>query len=243
MARFQLYSDIHFEFLGEKEGKAYIKNLPKLDVDGVIIAGDIGDFKTFPTYLKLLCEHFAPTPILYVAGNHEHYHGSIAQVRSLRQELAASIPNLINLDRSSVQIGGVKVSGATLWFGDDPLNVLYKRNMGDFYYVKNLESEVYNENKLAREFFESEEPQIIVTHHLPFDGVIHPQYAGSPLNRFFVGATEEFVRNLTSLKVWCYGHTHTPTDETIYNTRFICNPYAYPSESKKLYRNDLIVEI
>ncbi len=242
MARFQLYSDIHFEFLGEKEGKAYIDSLPRLDVDGVIIAGDIGDFKTFPTCLKLLCEHFAPTPILYVAGNHEHYHGSVPMVRSKRQELAASIPNLINLDCSSVEIGGVKISGATLWFPFDPMNFLYQKNMGDFHVIKNLMDHVYDENEKAKEFFKSEKPDVIVTHHLPCHAVVHPNYIGSPLNRFFVGGDENLVLNLAP-KVWLYGHTHTPTDIILNESRFVCNPFGYPSESKSLFKKDLVVEI
>jgi hypothetical protein len=37
--------------------------------------------------------------------------------------------------------------------------------------------------------------------------------------------------NGKKIKCWLYGHTHTPSNCIINNTRFICNPIGYIDEN------------
>lgn len=85
--------------------------------------------------------------VIYVSGNHEHYHGDFAlTVAELKRKLAY-IPNLHILDKESVVIGDTTFVGATLWTDmnrNDP-NTLYaiRNMMNDFRLVKNSNRMVY----------------------------------------------------------------------------------------------------
>jgi predicted MPP superfamily phosphohydrolase len=74
-------NDIHFEFLGKQEIRSFIRSLAGINADAVLIGGDIGQAPTVSTYLSRLEDALA-VPIYFVLGNHDYYHGSIAEVRS-----------------------------------------------------------------------------------------------------------------------------------------------------------------
>ena len=241
MARLRLFSDIHTEFHRDK-GQSFLRSIPHVDCDAVVLAGDVGDFATFPDFVRLVCAHFAPTPVLYVTGNHEHYHGDMAGVRQLLAKLTTELPNLHSLDCSSVTIAGTKIAGATFWFTDDPYNYEYQRMMNDFRLIKDFVPAVFIENDRAKKFFLAEKPDVIVTHHLPCEALVAPQYRGSNLNRFFVGATEDYIPQVAP-KVWLFGHTHEPTDRVFQGVRFVANPFGYPAEPKDKYRDTLVVNV
>ena len=36
------------------------------------------------------------------------------------------------------------------------------------------------------------------------------------------------------IQCWIYGHTHTPSKNTIHEIPFLCNPIGYPNENKNV---------
>jgi Icc-related predicted phosphoesterase len=79
--------------------------------------------------------------IIYVLGNHEHYHGDIAtSIKQLKENLKY-IPNLHIIERGVVEINGVLFLGSTLWTNMNEIDqeTLHhvKWGMNDFTVIKN----------------------------------------------------------------------------------------------------------
>jgi calcineurin-like phosphoesterase family protein len=79
-------------------------------------------------------------------------------------------------------------------------------------------------------FFEQANADVIVSHHAPFPGSIHPDFQEDAQNGFFVNNLdpERFSRT----RLWIHGHVHTPFDYLVsagdHEMRVVCNPLGYP---------------
>jgi predicted phosphohydrolase len=67
----------------------------------VLLGGDIGESQNICDYLARLHDAI-PAPIYFVLGNHDYYHGSIAQVRRQVVEFCQAYPRLTFLTTSDV---------------------------------------------------------------------------------------------------------------------------------------------
>lgn len=146
-------SDLHLEF-----GELEIKNT--VDADVLVLSGDIlvaASLEAKDTvftagmrsvqeqsiryhfFMQAACSEFKD--VIYVAGNHEHYHGDFAKTYSRLKEHLAYLPNLHILDKETVVLGDVKFIGSTLWTDmnkEDPMTMRHIRSaMNDFRTVAN----------------------------------------------------------------------------------------------------------
>jgi predicted MPP superfamily phosphohydrolase len=80
-------TDIHLNFLERERVAAFAEELRRLDINSVLIGGDIGEAPNFATYLEELARRIA-RPIYFVLGNHDFYRGSIAVVRGEARRLS-----------------------------------------------------------------------------------------------------------------------------------------------------------
>jgi predicted phosphodiesterase len=150
-------SDIHLEF-----GPIELKNPG--DVDVLVLSGDICvdadlDMKDrrqtemgfarkrsegFHEFFDMCGREFPH--VIYVAGNHEHYHGDYAETLPNLKRKLAYIKNLYVLDREVKKIGDITFIGGTLWTDmnkEDPLTLFHMKSMmNDFRCVKNSNREV-----------------------------------------------------------------------------------------------------
>lgn len=238
----QLISDVHLEFHRDN-GSDFLKKLPVAS-DVLVVAGDLALFR----FLGPMHEQFAALclnrkRVYYVLGNHEYYRSSPKDVDSLIEAVETKLPTLRVLRPGRVDLfEGRRVLGATLWFRDDPMNAMYAPELNDFDLIKQFVPWVYEQNKEAVQFFEKElqEDDIVITHHLPSYRSVHPQYAGSTLNRFFVCDLEPLIRERQPA-LWMHGHTHTACDYTIEKCRVVANPLGYPREDSNRTFNDKLV--
>jgi len=144
-------SDLHLEF-----GPLELKN-PGVDV--LILSGDILvekdleiydrrqiEFETmlakslrYHRFFEQVCSEFPH--VVYVAGNHEHYHGDFAETMDGLKRKLAYYENLHILDREVFELNDVVFVGGTLWTDmnkEDPLTLYHvKDRMNDFRCVKN----------------------------------------------------------------------------------------------------------
>ena len=142
-------SDLHLEF-----GHLEFDNPG--DVDVLILSGDICvardmmmhdangivDFGKSSRYHKFFQECSQKFPhVLYVAGNHEHYHGDFKDTIPDLKKYLAYLPNLHILDRETFTLGNTVFVGGTLWTDmnkEDPITLhAMKRMMNDFRCVEN----------------------------------------------------------------------------------------------------------
>jgi len=142
-------SDVHLEF-----GDLILKNEENADV--LILSGDIcvaADFRESDAYG--IVEHgksqryydffsrcaFEFPKVLYVAGNHEHYHGDFAETFRILRNYLGRIENLHILDKEHVVIDGVTFIGGTLWTdmnAQDSVTLAHIRGiMNDFRIIQN----------------------------------------------------------------------------------------------------------
>ena len=66
-----------------------------------------------------------------------------------------------------------------------------------------------------------------------------------PYNQWFYCNMDDLIKiNVTKIKYWIYGHTHTPSNIIINEIPFLCNPIGYPNENRNLdFQKSFIIDI
>lgn len=142
-------SDVHLEF-----GPLTLENPG--DVEVLILSGDIcvaADLRTpdpygiishartdrFFDFMGSCSRNF--NHVVYVMGNHEHYHGDYAKSASIIRDHLKDYPNIHLLDKEVFEIGDYTFIGGTLWTDmnkEDPLTLYQIAGMmNDYRGVKN----------------------------------------------------------------------------------------------------------
>lgn len=260
-----LASDLHLEF-----GDINLKNEQGADVlilsGDILIAQDLHDHPApqvphSPAMLKLLgsrqlkaheyrdffkrCSFQFPH-VVYVAGNHEFYHGKWAgSLLDLRKECSA-FPNVYFMENDCKKINDVTFIGSSLWTDmnkADPLTLHAVNDMmNDFRMIRNDEkgytklrpahtawrhgrSVEYIRTVIEGRF---DEKFVVVGHHAPsFMSIAECYKSDTLMNGAYASDLSEFILDHPQIKVWTHGHTHTPFDYSIGDTRVVCNPRGY----------------
>lgn len=233
--RIQIASDLHLDFLQRRFPD--FCPLEPADADLLVIAGDIhahtGAIATF---------HDWPAPVIYVHGNHEPYDAHYDDlVLALRQ--AADDTRIHYLECDETVHEGVRILGCCLWtdyrlMGDDtaPAMQQAQQRMYDYRRIRtagglltpdetvrmHVASRRWLHEKLEQHF---PGPTVVVTHHAPHPGSIHPRFAGSLVNAAFVS---DLTALMGKADLWIHGHTHDSFDYQVRGTRIVANPRGYP---------------
>ena len=239
---------MHTEFLYSNPGKIcrIIRDMPKL-ADTLMLAGDILTVKVGSPVVETIVNEFSQNwkKVFFVFGNHCFYNQNILESTKYFEELVSKFDNFTLLQTGKVvEYEGRRFLGDTFWFPDSPLHYLYKQELNDFRLIKNLEPYIYEQNTKFQEFLKNElrEGDIVMTHHLPSYTIIHPNYKGDPLNRFY--ATECFdIIEERKPALWIHGHSHHFNDQMLANTRIVANPRGYPREVNPEFNKGLVVEV
>lgn len=255
---FHIISDLHLEFRPNVKTLSDLSSIltryiPENHKDKeLIMAGDIG-YPTTDHYWEFIdsCTQNYNN-VFIVAGNHEYYaqNNTYAEINDFIKERRCSYPNLHFLINESVKFDNYTIIGSTLWtdIPDDKKPYL-KRSMNDYRLIMtkpNVPMTVDDScifHKEAVEFLKSEidsaeNDVIIISHHLPTKGLIHPKYtAYETLNCGFYTDLEELMNKKT--KTWICGHTHTPMIHDVKTSdgaicRTLCNPIGYPGENTNM---------
>jgi predicted phosphodiesterase len=190
-------SDLHLEF-----GPIKLKNPGGVDV--LILSGDIlverdldeynfaqiqsgfmrNKSAMFHEFFENVCYEFPH--VLYVMGNHEHYHGDFKYTASELKKKLAHYTNLHVLDREVFELDDVLFVGSTLWTDmnkEDPITLhAMTRMMNDFRCVKNSNREVHFKDQEGK--FHTRVatfcPEDAVEEHKKCLGYIKTVYEGMP---------------------------------------------------------------
>lgn len=90
-------TDIHLNFLADKDFESFIKKIQNQSPDILLIGGDIAEAPSICFYLQKL-EKSLDCPIYFVLGNHDYYRGSLAKVKKDVRDLTNSSKKLFSLD-------------------------------------------------------------------------------------------------------------------------------------------------
>jgi predicted phosphodiesterase len=153
--KFALCSDVHLEF-----GGISLENTENADV--LILSGDICVAKDIMerdvyeisqnkksdgvhTFFQECCARFPR--VVYVLGNHEHYHGDFSKSVGIIRDRFRYLTNLHVLDVDYIQFGDVHIVGGTLWTDmnkEDPLTISHiKGYMNDYRLVEDSSEVVH----------------------------------------------------------------------------------------------------
>jgi len=267
--KIKLVSDIHLEF-----SDFFIKNDNNYDVlilgGDIMVAQDLHDHQPpvsgawsaneipglgrrqaaaqrFRDFLSRCSFQFPH--VIYVAGNHEFYHGKFfAGLDYLRDE-CSKFPNVYFLEREVKRIDDVLFLGATLWTDcnkHDPITMhALSDMMNDFRIIRNdyagframSTQDICERHRNTLQYFKTvladnkDTKCVVVGHHSPSHKSIHPQYAHDQvMNGGYHSDLSEFILDHPQIKLWTHGHTHHPFDYMIGETRIVCNPRGYEND-------------
>lgn len=240
--RLLICSDLHLEFHRDG-GRAFVRELSEVKHDVLVLAGDVSNATGIADALALFVDNFKQ--IVYVAGNHEFYGGSVTTVERELAKFDGRYGNFHWLDESSVTINGQRFIGTSLWFPDDSAAVPHRKMMNDFHLIDGFVPWVFEKSDAACQFLDRElaAADVMVTHHLPSPQCVQPKYLNSPLNAFFVRDLTTTISRVQP-KLVIHGHTHESVDFMIGKSRVICNPFGYArSETNSKFNPALVVEV
>ena len=248
-----LASDVHLEF-----GPISLENTKNAEV--LILSGDIcvakdilnrddnGIFDRFSRsnnihkFFQECCQRFPH--VVYVMGNHEHYHGDYANTVTILRARLGYLVNLHILDKEMVQLNGVSFIGGTLWTDmnkEDPSTLMnIKGMMNDFRCVTNdghrrfTPEDAVVDHRAMLEYIrlmvegKFDQKFVVVGHHSPSKLSTKPRYEKEVImNGGYSSDLSEFILDHPQIKLWTHGHTHHKFDYMIGSTRITCNPRGY----------------
>ena len=184
--------------------------------------------------------------VIYIAGNHEFYHGRWKGSLDHLRETCSLYPNVYFLENDIKVINEVSFIGATLWTDcnkGDPLTLHALTDMmNDYRVIRNDElgfTKLRPAHTIARHRYTmsylkavlpdmKDKKVVFVGHHTPSHQSIHERYRSDHLiNGGYHSELSEFILDHPEIVLWTHGHTHEPFDYMIGTTRIVCNPRGY----------------
>lgn len=256
-----LASDVHLEF-----GDLDFDNDSNADV--LILGGDIcvasdmtqrDPYNTmgeqyrsnrFHAFFQRCCERFPH--VIFVVGNHEHYHGDFAKTVPHFKDVLGYLPNLHILEKETFVLDDITFIGGTLWTDmnkrDNRTLHDISRMMNDFRCVDNSDKiedgrgwpgrfttvDAANDHDAMVAFIDqtiAANPAgryVVVGHHSPSRLSTHPRYQDQfIMNGGYSSHLDDFIQDRPQIKLWTHGHTHEDFDYMIAGCRILCNPRGY----------------
>lgn len=198
----------------------------------------------FREFLKRVSAEFPH--VIYVAGNHEFYHGKWPLGLDYLQQEVNKFSNIHFLENNSVVIDGITFLGGTLWTNMnnlDPVTMnVVAHGMNDFNIIRNSDrnfarltpQDVAQQHRKTVNYISQivdsnpHSSYVVVGHHAPTKQSIKPRYHDDYyMNGAYSSELTEFILDRPQIKLWTHGHTHDQFDYQVGSTRVVCNPRGY----------------
>lgn len=237
-----VFSDLHLAFSSPDPF-----DLPS-DTDVVIVAGDVS--APVGRSMAWLHKRIPDVPVVYVAGNHDHYGQVYGLSKASGIAAQQTCPNIHFLEEDQVIIDGVRFLGATMWtdfelYGDmrRAMSVAYSC-MNDYRQIWDVDSgnmiEAWSPERTRLLHYGSRRwlrtalsvrhdgPTVVVTHHSPHPLSVADEFKNDDLTPAFASDFEPEITQFQP-ELWVHGHTHNSFDYIVpgTKTRVVCNPRGY----------------
>lgn len=252
-------SDLHLEFgdiILRNEGADVLilggdimtaQELHDFKADDVKFADELTRRATAERYRDFLARCSSEFPhVIYIAGNHEFYHGKYPDAYNYLEEECKAFNNVYFLEQRSKQICDVTFIGSTLWtdMNDSDRNTLLivQEMMNDYRIVRNSDRnyarltplDTVARHKNTLKFIKSvvdsnpNKKYVVIGHHAPSKKSIKPRYEEDvEVNGAYSSNLEDFISARPQIILWTHGHMHSYHDYMVGNTRIVCNPRGY----------------
>jgi Icc-related predicted phosphoesterase len=215
-----------------------LKRLHRTDDDGTTDSNSSG--LRYCKFIDQVASEF--TTVIAIAGNHEFYGGDwIDSIRVLREEYERH-SNVHFMENNVLTVGDTTFIGATLWTDmnkRDPLTLHTVTNgMNDFIKIRHdglgytklrawhwVERHTDSVNYIRDQLAHALDKVVVVSHHAPSFQSIDARYRTQrEMNGAYASDLSDLILDNPKIKLWIHGHTHSPHDYMIGDTRVLCNP-------------------
>lgn len=246
--RIHVLSDLHLEF-----GPI---DLPKVEADLVVLAGDV---HVKLNGIRWIRDTFPEIPVIYVAGNHEFYGEKFPRLfEKIREEAVGS--NVHVLENESIEIGGFRFFGATLWtdlelFGDPQVGALEALQMNDYKRIRMapsyrklrpVDTRAWHRETVRHvgSFLAAGDPRksVVITHHAPSIRSLPERHRKEIISCAYASHLDPLIEEHSPL-LWIHGHIHQTQDYRIGETRILSNPRAYIGDPNPGFDPTLVVDL
>ena len=223
------------------------QELHDFKADDTKFADELTRRATAERYREFLARCSAEFPhVIYIAGNHEFYHGKYPDAYNYLEEECQAFNNVYFLEQGKKEIADVTFIGATLWTdmndGDRTTLLMVKEMMNDYRvirhsnrnYARLTPSDTVVRHKNTLKYIESviksdpNKKYVVVGHHAPSKQSVKPRYAEDiEMNGAYSSDLGYFITNHPQIVLWTHGHTHDQFDYYVGDTRVVCNPRGY----------------
>ena len=256
MLKIQIASDLHLEFLENREWIDKNPLIPKGNI--LLLAGDI-----VPDKYKQKAEKFyqkistAFPTIISAMGNHEFYHGIVSYAYPRYSSKISN--NHFRLNNSSLIIHNIKFIVSTLWSDiQEKERGPIESSMNDYKLIKDKDAygeklpltveKVKQYHRLSLAFLKTEVEKpfagkiVVMTHHLPSYACITGTY--QLINSAYATNLDLFIISHPQISLWVCGHAHGFSDIQIGSTRIVRNTVGYVQDGQhQSFRRDFVVEV
>lgn len=177
-------TDLHLNFCGQTEKDKFYQKVQNHNPSSLVITGDISEAPGLINHLTELRQGLGSTlPIYFVAGNHDYYNGSIAEVRDKLSNPCNLPGNTVWLSACSAPIAltpEVALIGHDGWYDGGYADWFKSQlDMSDYYIIRELSNQQCplkqlrfdKMNELAQESAEHVRLQLEEAHKLGFKKV------------------------------------------------------------------------
>lgn len=241
--KFRVLSDLHLEFHMD-HGESMVAGQKDDAWDVLLLAGDITTARFAEETARWFQKAAAGRPVIWVLGNHEFY-GDTVEGTFKEWRRACALHGVTALENETVDVGGHRIHGTTLWFphsgGFEPTDSM----LGDFQYIGGFRDFIKDASQKAGAYLKgSVRPgDVVVTHHLPHRSSVAARYQGDALTRYFLNDVSEFVEGCGAA-LWVHGHTHDTMRYRAGSTQVVCNPFGYVRyQENRAFQEDLTVDL
>lgn len=264
--KIQAVSDLHLEF-GDY-------TIPNAGCDVLVIAGDAviaGVLKkenagvAMRKFFQDVSNNFAK--VIYIAGNHEYYHGVWETTLDVLQKECSKYDNIYMLEDDYIIIDDVVFVGSTLWTDmnkKDPITMhTVGSNLNDYKKIrKEVSTGPYGgyptlspydtirkhdrSLKVLKECVKNhtDKKVVVVSHHTPSAQSVHPRYRNDLyMAGGYASELGYFIADNPHIRCWLFGHTHYYHRYYIGDTLMVCNPRGYVGYEETGWNPNLIIDL
>jgi predicted phosphohydrolase len=251
MLKLQIASDLHIDYKNNDIPDPLDYITPTCDI--LVLAGDIGSLykiEQLRGFLRRVCDYFKL--VLYLPGNHEWYtqpNYDVLEWHVLEERLCNledDIKNLCVLNRKSIKIGGICITGATLWSKPTdriPPFIVKIHGMNTGIYAKKHREDLQYIKQMIRYCQTDKCKLVVVTHHPPTDKVMRDNRKQYKFSHLYY-TNLEYLLDDSKIDTWIYGHVHRNCDfYTEKGCRVVGNQLGKPKENITGYCKEFVITV